>query len=164
MAFTMVSVTAPNVDKIDDICRYFYSCKGGDPQHAKPLHRQFSCPSKNRWRAISLSEPQGPQAQCEHGRQKYKDLYGNPDKKLKKIIVREKSQLKSLTLLPLWIASFLCGFFPDPTRFEPFFNFWVVNCYDKIQRPETKSSGATNLSQISLDKMFPQSQLLIRIN
>ena len=31
--------------------------------------------------------PQAPQAQCEHGRQKYKDLYGNPDKKLKKIII-----------------------------------------------------------------------------
>ena len=29
---------------------------------------------------------QAPQAQCEHGRQKYKDLCGNPDKKLKKII------------------------------------------------------------------------------
>ena len=31
--------------------------------------------------------PQAPQAQCDHGRQKYKDLYGNPDKKLKKIII-----------------------------------------------------------------------------
>ena len=29
---------------------------------------------------------QVPQAQCEHGLQKCKDLYGNPDKKLKKII------------------------------------------------------------------------------
>ena len=27
--------------------------------------------------------PQVPQAQCEHGRQKYKDLYGNAHKKLK---------------------------------------------------------------------------------
>ena len=26
------------------------------------------------------------QAQCEHGRQKYKDLYGNPDKKLKDVV------------------------------------------------------------------------------
>ena len=32
-------------------------------------------------------ETQAPQAQCEHGRQKYKDLYGKPDKKLKKIIM-----------------------------------------------------------------------------
>ena len=30
---------------------------------------------------------QAPQAQCEHGSQKYKDLYGNPDKKLQKIII-----------------------------------------------------------------------------
>ena len=36
---------------------------------------------------ISQLEPQAPQAQCEHGRQKYKDLYGNPDKKLKKRII-----------------------------------------------------------------------------
>ena len=32
-------------------------------------------------------DPQAPQAQCKHGRQKYKDLYENPDKKLKKIII-----------------------------------------------------------------------------
>ena len=31
--------------------------------------------------------PQAPKAQCEQGRQKYKDLYENPDKKLKKIII-----------------------------------------------------------------------------
>ena len=84
-----------------------------------------------------LLRPQAPQAQCEHGRQKYKDLYGNPDEKLKKIIIRKKSQLKSLNVLPLWIASFLCGYFPDPTRFEPFFNFWVVNGgYNKIPKLE----------------------------
>ena len=75
-----------------------------------------------------------------------------------------KSQLKSLTLLPLWVALFLCGYFPDPTQFEPFFNFWVVNGYNKIPRLETKFSGATNLSQIVLDKMFPRSQFHIRIN
>ena len=34
-----------------------------------------------------LLEPQPPQAQCEHGRQKYKDLYEYPDKTLKKIII-----------------------------------------------------------------------------
>ena len=92
----------------------------------------------------------------------YKDLYGNPDKKLKKIIIGKKSQLKSLNLLPLWKASFLCGYFPDPTRFEPFFNIWVVKGYDKIPRLETKFSEATNLSQIFLDKMFPRSQFHIR--
>ena len=40
------------------------------------------CSATNFW-----GVPQVPQAQCEHGRQKYKDLYGNPDKKLKKIII-----------------------------------------------------------------------------
>ena len=75
----------------------------------------------------------------------------------------KKSQLKSLTLLPLRMASFLCGYFSDPTRFEPFFNFWVVNGYNKITRLETKCSGATNLSRIFLDKMFPWSQFHIRI-
>ena len=94
--------------------------------------------------------PQVPQAQCEHGRQKCKDLYENPDKKLKKIIIWKKFQLKSLTRLPSWIASFLCGCFPDPTRFDPFHNFVVVNGYNKIPRLETKFSGATNLSQIFL--------------
>ena len=64
---------------------------------------------------------QAPQAQCEgtRGQQKYKDLYGNPDKKPEKIILRKNCQLKSLTLLPLWVASFLCGFFPDSTRIKP---------------------------------------------
>ena len=32
-------------------------------------------------------KPQAFQAQCERGQQKYKDLYWNPDKKLKKIII-----------------------------------------------------------------------------
>ena len=57
--------------------------------------------------SIPFTKPQVPQAQCEHGRQKYKDLYGNPDKNLKKIIIWLKSQLKSLTSLPLWIDSVL---------------------------------------------------------
>ena len=77
---------------------------------------------------------------------------------------KKKSQLKSLTLLPLWVASFLCGYFPDPTRFEPFFNFWVVDGYNKTSRLETKFSGATNLSQMILDKISPRSQFHIRIN
>ena len=34
-----------------------------------------------------VNHPQALQAQCEHGRQKYKDLYENPDKKLKKIVI-----------------------------------------------------------------------------
>ena len=38
------------------------------------------------------------------------------------------------------------------------FDFVVVNGYNKIPRLETKFSGATNLSQIFLDKMFPRSQ------
>ena len=37
--------------------------------------------------AYHTHKPQAPHAQCEHGQQKYKDLYGNPDKRLKKIIV-----------------------------------------------------------------------------
>ena len=56
----------------------------------------------------------------------YKDLYEKPNKKLKKIITWKESQLKSLNLLPSWIAFFLCGYFPDPTRFEPFHNFMVI--------------------------------------
>ena len=35
----------------------------------------------------ALVRAQVPQAQCEHGRQKYKDLYENSAKKLKKIII-----------------------------------------------------------------------------
>ena len=93
---------------------------------------------------IELRTSQAPQAQYEHGQQKYKDLYENPDKKLekKREEKKEKSQLKSLTLLPSWIASFLCGYFPDLTQFEPFLNFVVVNGYNKIPRLETKFSGA----------------------
>ena len=34
-----------------------------------------------------LGVPQAPQAKCEHDQQKYKDLYWNHDKKLKKIII-----------------------------------------------------------------------------
>ena len=96
---------------------------------ARSLINPFDIPTSLRARKDNLKRllPQAPQAQCEHGRQKYKDLYGNPDKKLKKIITRKNSQLKSLTLLPLLIASFLCGYFPDLTRFEPFVNFSVVN-------------------------------------
>ena len=41
-------------------------------------------------------------------------------------------QVKSLTLLPSWVASFLCGYFPDPTRFEPFLrNF---RCKHEIEK------------------------------
>ena len=25
--------------------------------------------------------------------------------------------------MPTWVTSFLCGYFPDPTLFEPFLNF-----------------------------------------
>ena len=53
--------------------------------------------------------------------------------RLKKIIIWKDSQLKSLTLLQLSVASFPCGYFPDPTRFEPFLNFSVVNCIIKSQ-------------------------------
>ena len=42
---------------------------------------------------------------------KYKDLHGNPDKRLEKIIIPKKSQLNSLTLLPLCVPSSLCGSF-----------------------------------------------------
>ena len=51
--------------------------------------------------------------------QNCKDLYGSSDKRLEKIILRKNSQLKSLTLVPLWFAFFLCGFFPDATRIKP---------------------------------------------
>ena len=50
------------------------------------------------------------------------------------------------------VTSFLCGYFPDPTRFDPFLNFVVVNGNNKIPRLETKFSGATNLSQVFLIK------------
>ena len=55
---------------------------------------------------------QAPQGQCEHGRQKYKDLYGNRDKKLKKIIIYEKFSNTKLnfiaivgSFLPVWLFS-----------------------------------------------------------
>ena len=38
-------------------------------------------------RTLTRRALRAPQAQCELGRQKYKDLYGNPEKKLKKIII-----------------------------------------------------------------------------
>ena len=47
----------------------------------------------------------------ERGQQKYKDLFGNPDKRLKK---------------PKLIAV-VGSFRPDAMRFEPYFNFSVVN-------------------------------------
>ena len=33
----------------------------------------------------------------------------------------------AIAIALLWVASFLCGYFPDPTQFEPFLNFVVVN-------------------------------------
>ena len=51
---------------------------------------------------------------------------GNPDKRLKKIIILKNSQLKSLTLLTFWLASFLCVYFPYPARFEPFLRTKVL--------------------------------------
>ena len=61
-------------------------------------------------RSISLNSAQRPKLSERESQQKYKDLYGNPDKRPEKIILRKNSQSKSLTLLPLWIASFLCYF------------------------------------------------------
>ena len=60
-----------------------------------------------------------PKLSVKESQQKYKDLYGNPDKRPEKIILRKNSQLKSLTLLPLWVTFFLCVFFPDSTRIKP---------------------------------------------
>ena len=89
---------------------------------------------------------------------------GIPIKSLENNFMK-KISIEKLKLIaigrPLWIASFLCGYFPDPTRFEPFFNLWVVNGYNKIPRLETKFSGATNLSQIFLDKMFTRPMVTI---
>ena len=61
-----------------------------------------------------------PKLSVKESHQIYKDLHENPDKRLEEIIINKNSQLKSLTFLPLWVASFLCGFFLDLTRFEPF--------------------------------------------
>ena len=47
----------------------------------------FTVNFKTSVKRLSVNLTQALQAQCEHGRQKYKDLYGNPDKKLKKIII-----------------------------------------------------------------------------
>ena len=69
-------------------------------------------------------------------------------KSLRIYLYEKKSKLKSLTLLLSWIASFLCGYFPDPTQFEAFHNFMVVKGYNKISKLEIKFSGATNLSQL----------------
>ena len=62
-------------------------------------------------------QAQAPQAQCEHGWQKYKDLCENPDKKLKKII----------TVVPWLSGPRLSGFLDYPDFFSgP--NF-VMNIY-----------------------------------
>ena len=59
-----------------------------------------------------FAESKVPQAQCEHGRQKYKHLYENPNKKLIKKIVYEKTSIKKPNLiaivdsfLPVWLFS-----------------------------------------------------------
>ena len=81
--------------------------------------------------------PRAPQAQCEGSQQKYKDLYGNPNKRLKFANHRNKRPfvltasealvgtlmmiggvkdifpIRKPCFIPLWVASFLCGYFPD---------------------------------------------------
>ena len=97
------------------------------------------------------------QAQCEgsqHGRQKCKDLFGNHGKRLKKIIIWKNSQLKCLTLLPLWVSSFLFAYFPDPTWSEPFFNFSVSHHVINLKGFTLRSREPTKLSQIFWDKMI----------
>ena len=61
---------------------------------------------------LLLLKSQASQAQREHGQQKYKDLYGNPDKKLKTISILKKFSIKKPNLianvgnvLPVWLFS-----------------------------------------------------------
>ena len=52
-----------------------------------------------------------PKLSGKESQQKYKDLYGNPNKRPEKLILQKNSQLRSLTLLP--VCAFCC-------RHEPF--------------------------------------------
>ena len=80
------------------------------PSH-KSARRQHKhcCDFQNSAESYLQAPTQGLQPQCAHGQQEYKDLYGNADKRLKKIIILTHSQLKSLTLLrlgsflPVWL-------------------------------------------------------------
>ena len=81
-----------------------------------PLERKFSFSLCRNHRRPKLS--------VRESQQKYKDLYGNPDKRPEKIILRKNSQLKPNLIdivgrfLPVW-------FFPDSTRIEPFSVPWL---------------------------------------
>ena len=62
------------------------------------------------------------------------------------------SQFKSLDLLPLWVAAFLFGYFPDSMRFEPIFLIsWVAHHIIKSQCCTLHSGEPTNLSKIFFD-------------
>lgn len=104
-----------------------------------------------------------PKLSVRESQQKYKHLYGNPDKRPGKIILRKNTRLKSLTLLPLWVASFLCGFFLDLTRIEPLSVPWLSMDKVKYLGWTLSSQEPTKFSQIFLVIMFPRPQIHRRI-
>ena len=85
------------------------------------------------------------------------------DLRLEKTIWRKNSHLKSLTLLPLWVASFLWGFLPDSTRIEPFSVPQLSTAIIKCQGWTLNSHVPIKLSQIFLVKMLPRLKLHRRI-
>ena len=57
-------------------------------------------------------------------------------------------------ILPLWVASILCGYFPDSTRFEPFFNSSAVNGIINTKAAHSILESPSKLSQTSQIKCF----------
>ena len=102
-------------------------CQSG----VKQTHFQ-NLKEKRKWFFLSQGHFKGmthhkcPKLSVRESQQKYKDLYGNPNKRPDKIILQKNYQLKSLTFLPLWVASFLSGFFfSDLMRIEPLSFPWL---------------------------------------
>ena len=93
----------------------------------------------------------------------------NPDKKPEKIILRTNSQLKSLTLLPLWVASSLCGFFFQIRRELIYYHVNLLSVRRlstvivKYQGWILNSQKPTKWSQIFLVKMSPRLKFHRRI-
>ena len=63
---------------------------------------------------------------------------GIPIKDLRRKFYEKILNLKSLTLLPLWVASYLCGFFSRFDENWAIISSPVVNCYGKINKISVK--------------------------
>ena len=61
-----------------------------------------------------------PKLRLRESLQKYKNLYGNPDKRPEKTILRKQKSIKKPNLIAI-VGRFLPGwsFFPDLTRIKP---------------------------------------------